>query len=176
MSYWIQNCFLFLLFAVNAIPVLACQQQEYQRFPRTLDQAIDPYAAVQNRSSLSNREISKERWGSQTTPNPNQSFHPQRAGSAASSNKSTPRRPIPANKVSSNRIINKRVAESNHGSNAQFEFGTVMMFPAGDKRHIIESSIYRAPRRGSAVQFGQPLKPSGTTGFGIQSLVANSNN
>jgi hypothetical protein len=116
----------------------------------------------------------------------NQASNSQPADFAANSKGSSPRRPIPANKVSSNRIIMNRAARSSKDSIAKFEFGTVMMFPAGDGRRITDSSIYRPPRRNSAVQFGSPLEPTEADGFasqrkpgsglGSESLAANSNN
>lgn len=166
MSLRIQHVFLFLLCAANAIPVLACQQQGYQRFPKTLDQAIDRDGATPDRSAIDRRRSSGNRLT--TRKNAAAKSYPgtPRTESLKSSNESTTRRPVSASKISTHRIMTNRAARSGAGSNAKFEFGTVMMFPAGDGRRVIGSSVYRAPRRDSV---------SVNSGMGPGSLVANTN-
>lgn len=143
MSRWIQACFFCLLCAVSASPLLAQQIQKNARFPRTLRDAIDPGAA----SSLGRSERGVQ--------SPGYSKPSARSPSAGR----TYQRKTPAMAISSNRLLGRRLEGSHVGSNAGFEFGTVMMFPASDERSRPRgvSGVYRPPGSAASGNDGSEL-------------------
>ena len=158
MSLWIQHLSFLLLCAANAIPVLACQQEGFQRFPKTLDEAIHPEAGIKYRTATDRLRIQGQRIENRnnqvtklTPANPRNSW-------AENSSEAKTRRPVPASKVSSNRSAINRAARTSRGSKTEFEFGTVMMFPASDGRRVIESSVYKPPRRSVATNLNQNIE------------------
>jgi hypothetical protein len=158
MSLWIQHLSLLLLCAANAIPVLACQQESFQRFPQTLDEAIDPEAGIKYRTATDRLRIQGQRFQDRKNQAINLAHTESRTGGAENLPEAKTRRPIPARQVSSNRSAVNGSVRISRGSKTEFEFGTVMMFPASDGRRAIESSVYKPPRRTVATNLNQSIE------------------
>jgi len=155
MSRWTQNLIFFLLCAANAMPLLARQSGEYPGFPKTLEEAIDPDIGFKK---IRTTMTEKRSTGNKLSTNSRPRLRSTSPGSGINrfSNDPGSRRPIPSKKVSSHRILDDRVAPSRTGSNVKFEFGTVMMFPANDRRQNSAgvSGIYRAPSKSARSHTG----------------------
>lgn len=122
MARWIQICFLVLVGATTASPLLAQSDRQFTQFPRTLREAIDPGARSSARPESSSSQ-------------PRKSISPFRMQTYRSNRKT------PAQSVSVTRWGKSAKTKTNQPS----EFGTVMTFPAAASKPT--TGVFRRPRK-----------------------------
>ena len=160
MSRWTKIYFLVLLFAANAAPMLACQNQGFSRFPKTLQEAIVPVDMTRRPAARDRKRVT----GIGDSKNQNRSIDSRlrKSGTKEKANTVNLKRMTPAKKVSSNRVMGNDGSTAPMAKTANFEFGTVMMFPANaapEKLRVSSNAFQRPGKNANAREperLGQP--------------------